>query len=44
MKKVKAMKRRGVESLFQKIGVSDGTVDLEYEVRRRLMNGGGVDD
>lgn len=32
-KKLKAIKRRGVESLFQKIGVSDGTLDVEYEVR-----------
>lgn len=31
--KLKAMKRRGVESLFQRMGVSDGTVDVEYEVR-----------
>ncbi len=32
MKTVKALKRRGVEAIFQKIGVSDGTLDVEYEV------------
>jgi hypothetical protein len=30
---VKALKRRGVETIFQKIGVSDATLDVEYEVR-----------
>lgn len=31
LKKVKALKRRGVETIFQKMGVSDGTHDPEYE-------------
>lgn len=35
MKQVKALKRRGVETIFQRIGVSDGTLDVEYEEMKK---------
>ena len=38
MKKMNPIKRRGVETIFQKIGVSDGTLDTEFEDCKRRFD------